>query len=368
MTNPTNYKISDGKDLAEVFQPLSLGSRIIGNTNYTIPNDSNGVTDLADVFAALDGRTPISFDTGYLYNSSDLRLIFADYNTPITTTVPFTLSPSNISYTTVIGNTKYYVITSVAGSSTITFDTAITNASIICVGGGGGGGGGNYTLVNVSFKAKYGGGGGGGGNACFTNVNFSSGSTYSISVGAGGAGGVVNSTSGGAGELTRITKNSVVQYSCSGGAGGTNALSSNTTPTTAGYVTVDNEIDNSTSNTGNGGTGGYYNINGSNSSSGGTPFTIPNDLNLIIAPSYSGGGAGGNNKTPLVSGVTKGGGGGAGASGIGGNVNNSSDNTGVSTTSSGSGGGGAGTHLTPGSFSGGGAGADGVLIIYFSYL
>ncbi|HET8550949.1 MAG TPA: hypothetical protein VFM97_00555 [Gammaproteobacteria bacterium] len=45
------FDTDDGKDLADIFAPLAVGTRIAGNTGYSV----NG-TDLADIFAAIHSR------------------------------------------------------------------------------------------------------------------------------------------------------------------------------------------------------------------------------------------------------------------------------------------------------------------------
>ena len=76
MSNPTtNYKISTGEDLSEIFQPLSLGTSYPTVTSYNV----TGYGDLNTIFAAFSG-TSIGYDTGYKVGSNDLSNIFAPYN------------------------------------------------------------------------------------------------------------------------------------------------------------------------------------------------------------------------------------------------------------------------------------------------
>jgi hypothetical protein len=358
MSNPnpiTNYKIADGRDLSVIFMPISSGTRITGNTNYKIPDISSGDKDLADVFASLDGRTPVSFDTGYKYNNTDLRLIFADINTPTNNSLPFTLSGSNISYTRI---SNYYVITCTAGTSTITFNTEIPNVSIICVGGGGGGGGGYYNNNNFGVITSYfGNGGGGGGNMLFNPVSLIG--TYNITIGTGGTAGIgarniVEAGSGGATSFS--TADNTTLYACSGGAGGFCGVANTSVVATGGSVTAGGSL-----GAGAGGAGGDYpeNSSGSSSSSQMTNFRIPSALTSTISASYCGGGGGAGTSKGGACGTNTGG----GAAGVTNNTN------GQSATDYGSGGGGASnlSNTNINSNSSGGAGANGVLIMFFSY-
>lgn len=90
----------------------------------------------------------------------------------------------------------------------VSFETPLPyNGDILLVAGGGGGSG-----------APYGGGAGGGGMRKFTAQSFSRGSTYTITVGDGGAGGV--SAAGTQGGNSSISGTGISYTAAGGGAGG----------------------------------------------------------------------------------------------------------------------------------------------------
>jgi len=72
------------------------------------------------------------------------------------------------------------------GGLTLTVNSAITNASVFCVGGGGGGA--NFAGDDGTYDANGGGAGGGGAAACLKTADLAPGD-YTVVVGAGGAGG-----------------------------------------------------------------------------------------------------------------------------------------------------------------------------------
>jgi len=123
-----------------------------------------------------------------------------------------------------------------SGSFTWTPPSGVTQVTVEVVGGGGGGGGAGATVQ------AYGGGGGGGAGA-YTKavVNVSSGNTYSIIVGAGGAGGTSTSggtntggTNGSNGSNSSFGLSSSLLISANGGSGGTKPLYNQTNPADSG--------------------------------------------------------------------------------------------------------------------------------------
>lgn len=78
-------------------------------------------------------------------------------------------------------------------SGTWTAPAGVTSAQAILVGGGGGGGGGSQNVA---------GGGGGGGQVVVRNIDVTPGTTYQVTVGAGGQGGLGAQTS--ASDVTSI--------------------------------------------------------------------------------------------------------------------------------------------------------------------
>ena len=258
-------------------------------------------------------------------------------------------------FTTGISNylSGYYYITFTT-NGTITFNSTITNASIICVGGGGGGGSGvSFISANVSGR-----GGGGGGNYQITSQTLTSGS-YSITVGQAGTAGQAGTfggagTPGGAGGISSVNNplsTTILQCSGGGGGGSGGPQQPGGPAGPGGTVTIGGSG-------GNGGNGGE-NAPGGNSSSFTSQFAIPLVLSGIINSIYCGGGGGSS---------TGQNGGAAGLNGVGGAEYGSSSKNGGNASSYGSGGGGAGDSGPPSlsNFPGGSGGA-GVVIFYFLY-
>jgi hypothetical protein len=79
MTTTTNFKISDGTDLENIFYPVSLG----GTTYSTNTGFVSGGTDLKNIFAAKGSETS-AVSTGFKISSgSDLNSIFRNINYPV---------------------------------------------------------------------------------------------------------------------------------------------------------------------------------------------------------------------------------------------------------------------------------------------
>ena len=243
------------------------------------------------------------------------------------------------------GNPEWYDATT---SSWLQFSQpAGYSASYLVVGGGAGGG--------QTF-----GGGGGAGGLLTTSVNLSSGTAYTITVGAGGAGSVSTSTTGTSGSNSVISS---IATAIGGGGGGTyiNALSGVSGGSGGGAAATGTSAGSGTSGQGSaggiggassgGGGGGASAVgNAGSASTGGNGGAGSSSSISGAAVNYSGGGGGGA--------TTAGGTGGAGGGGAG----NFGTNNGVAgTVNSGGGGGGAGNNGTAG-----GAGGSGVVII--SYL
>ena len=181
----------------------------------------------------------------------------------------------------------YYYITFM-NSGNFTLNSNITGAIIVAVGGGGGGAKGSNTF-NLA-----GAGGAGGGAGVIESVNLSS-STYSITVGAGGA--RCNLTNGSPGGASAFA----TYISSSGGQGGYVQIIDGHGPyVTAGTTTVSLPYTLYGGGTGNGGDGGYsdvqinfYGANGLDSEiygfNGNTGYPLPNGNNIY----FSGGGGGG---------------------------------------------------------------------------
>ena len=267
---------------------------------------------------------------------------------------PFT-STGTYSYT--IDSNCNFVVT-FTGNGTITFDSSF-NINIIAVGGGGGGGGGSHKQAGNPTESA-GGGGGGGGIGILNSFTVSTGTVYNISIGTGGVRGSGGNNSGGNGGDSSFNDISLTNYltatgggagnghffGCFGGIGGT---ASSIYPIT-------------TYSGANGGNGYQTNPssiaqNGSNISPGMPIGPLPNGSIYY----FSGGGGGGIYTLTYLGGL-------AGFNGSGGlSGANTPASDGQSASSYGSGGGGAGCPDTSGNFSTGGAGANGIVIIYFTY-
>jgi hypothetical protein len=236
-----------------------------------------------------------------------------------------------------------------AGTYSWTCPPGITSVNAELYGGGGGGGPGG----NANATGNCGGGGGGG---AYLSGGFSvtPGNVYTITVGAGGAGGTV---SGGT-DFGVTGGNSTITFSAttiatagggvrgsghavgSGGGGGTGTAGT-------GFTATNNNT---------GGTGGQSgNISGAGSGGGGggAAGTTANGTSGTTGSSGTGalGGAGG-----------AGGGGRAGSGGTGGNATTGAGANGLA-SGAGGGGGGAGTPVDSGIGGNGGAGAAGAVIL-----
>jgi len=337
MSNPQTFYTAGGQDLSGIFQPLGSLTQALA-TGYKIPDGR----DLNLVFASISSGTQIGYDTGFKANNgnyinSDLRLVFAAYNS-----IPFTTTGSP-SYTYTSG---YYTITFI-NSGTINFTSQILNTKLLVVGGGGGGGGGGG---NLNQPNNNGGGGGGGGGIGYLNTTMNNAIQYTITVGTGGGAGNGHN-GGGPGINSSFIQNST-NYLTSTGGGAGQGISTGSGGGAGGTSTSASAFTYTPYNGGAGGSVGYI----------GNP-TVP--LMPIIINStnyyYSGGGAGGVGGiiVPLL-------GGGAGSNGTGGSLQASVDVNGINAVSYGSGGGGAaGNSGTINSL--GGTGAKGVVIIVFQY-
>lgn len=234
-----------------------------------------------------------------------------------------TYAAANVSYTT-------------NGTYTWTVPSGVTSATVQ-VWGAGGGGGGSYS--SVALDGGWNGGGGGGGEFRQTTIsNLTSGSNYTVVVGAGGAYGTSQS-SGSNGGFSSFGGTTIKAFGGSGGGGSSLSAGGSGGP---------------------GGSGGTGNIGYSGGS--GSQDTTGN---------YGGGGgssagtsSAGVSSTSNSGGVAPSGGGNGGAAGSGG-----SSWFGVAGSSPGGGGGGGGYRIILTNYYSyrGGAGADGqVLITYVS--
>ena len=198
MSNPTtNYRVG-GVDLSAIFQPLSQGSAIGYDTNYTV----SGYGDLRNIFAAYTGapgtQAPV---TGYsVTGHGDLNTIFAK--------TPLYIITGSLTYDVyTYGGRTGIVFT--GGTGTITYFINIST-TVIAVGGGGGG-----NMLSFVLPGNCAGtGGGGGGTAYIQNSNLNNNVPYNISVGIGGQPGAGQQPGSNGGDSSFDT------FTGSGGGGG----------------------------------------------------------------------------------------------------------------------------------------------------
>ena len=242
MSNPTTgflcqTSLGVYQDLSGIFQPLNGGTQT-STTGFIALNGK----DLNEIFLAATQGNYISFNTNFLVPSSlndlslnDLSVVFAPYNP-----VPFTISGAagttgtTYSYRMFNGYYEVYFL----NSSNITFNTTVNDVQIVVVGGGGAGGQ-NPDIATASSSTSpppnggYSGGGGGGGYVnSSTNQTLYAGTTYNVTVGAGGSAGqaqtpVAGSTSTGSGNggtSSFIPTDSPSGVSASGGNIGGNTM------------------------------------------------------------------------------------------------------------------------------------------------
>ena len=254
------------------------------------------------------------------------------------------------------------VIYSTAGTDTFTVPTGVTVFYLTMQGAGGGGGGvGSNT---TGFNGYTGGSGGGAGVVCIgLPVKCSGGQVWTITVGAGGAGGIGKSgsythTDGNVGNATYISLNSsspVEAYYVNGGSFGNRSNVSTTTRTPVGALVGPIWV--TTCPFGNGMRGGASGLPGSPSSNdadGGEVSWGRESDNGGNSTSYGGGGGGGGHSFKGAGGL-----GGAGAS-----SQSAQGGNGVNGTFGSGGGGGGGAY--PNNLAGsGGAGGAGWAMIEF---
>jgi hypothetical protein len=336
-------------DLADLFQALPPGVTQAITTNYNVPT----LGDLNNVFAPLSFGTSIGFNTQYTVSNADLSTIFA--------AKIFSITPASIYSSSYSGG--YYTIaltrSGTISSGTITFYQNLTGIEVVAIGGGGGGGSNYYS---GTFSSEGGGGGGAGGSPASTIISITANTSYSFTIGAGGGGGA-SAGNGQQGGTTTFDS----FLSASGGLGGNKCI----TKTNGGAGAPGFP--------GAGGTGGNFNdrnsfngVSGLNYNIGGTNY-------------YFGGGGAGGSYDGQGSGdtTTRGGRGGGGGSGTGVYGNDGQDWTSPTGTpyypvgydtpawagwpsTGGGGAGGNGTSDIPGGRNGGNGGS-GIVVLHFQY-
>ena len=227
------------------------------------------------------------------------------------------------------------------GTYSWTAPAGITSVSVVAVGAGGGG-------VGLSDAATNAQGGGGGALAYANNISVTPGQTYQVIVGAGGPGGL-NDSSGTAGGLSSFS----TQVSAGGGGAGFRGGSSNNKGIViAGTGFPGGRGEGSPgwgTGGGGGGAGGYSGAGGDGrSGSGGGGYGSSGDAGT--------GGSGGGGSPTYYGGICGGSGGGVGILGEGTSGAGSQTDGYTSGQGNGGSGGGNGTVSRGGSYGGGGGG------------
>jgi hypothetical protein len=182
--DPDNPSLSVGDSYCAVAKKLSIGTYNIFSTVLGVSGDANIIGTMTATTFAGDG--------------------------------------ANLTH---LGVLSGITVLTTASSSPYTVPTGVTDIEVTLIGGGGGGAGGTAT-TNGSAAA----GGGGGGGACtIKRIATSPGTTYTFSVGTGGAGGsTAVGTNGGQ------TQFNTAAITANGGTGGTNMATGTTILTAAG--------------------------------------------------------------------------------------------------------------------------------------
>jgi hypothetical protein len=337
-TNGTTIVLAVGANLNDL---ITTESFYVSSVLNAIPAVAGGV---GSSFLANGAATQIFLDSASGTGTGALKL-------PVGTTAERPTGATGlIRQNSTTGNPEWWDATT---STWLQFSQpAGYGVNYLIVAGGGGGGEGFY------------GGGGGAGGYLETSTTLSSGTAYTITVGAGGAGSASQTATG-----TNGTNSSAFTVTAIGGGGG--GSRNNGTSGVNGVAGGSGGGGSMPPQTGGAGTSGQGNAGGSTStgfgSGGGGAGAVGNAG--LIGPPY--GGAGGAGITSSITGtaVARAGGGGGGSDasgsangGLGGGGSggiNSAGSSGTANTGGGGGGGGA-------SGSDGGAGGSGIVII--SYL
>jgi hypothetical protein len=360
-----------------VDQGAFSGTAITQNTSTSINNTSahyintfNGTFYPSDLYYTeynlIDGQalTPTSFGTtnsygvwqpityGGSYGTNGFYLPFT--NTTSATTLAYDFSPNgnnwtpnNISSTTSATNLVVF-----NSSTTWTAPAGVSSVNYLVVAAGGGGG-------NLA------GGGGGAGGYRASTLSVTSGTTYTVTIGAGGASATqggssvfssITSTGGGAGGLYDGGTGGT------GGSGGGGAGTSGTTGSSAGGAATSGQGSaggGATTTGGGGGGGGGAGGSGSNTGNGdGANAGNGSSSSSITGSTYAGGGGGGNRAFDAGTG----GSGGTGGGGGGGGTNRLTPAAGTANTGGGGGGGGFGTSIS----STGASGGSGIVVLSYT--
>ena len=356
----TSEEITEGASRPEnvvgsyaVYHKTKVNHRI-GSTNYATGKvyhiyrpkaiDANGVEEWAELIYQ-NGILSITVSQSFLDSAA--------YPVKIDPTIGYTTagtSYSEIAYDAdwipgfQVGRAGSGIATTTIFNSGTTIEwlapDGVTSAFVECWGGGGGG----------DIVATSGGGGGAGGDYANKTVTVSPGTSYTVTLGAGGQGGQDTPTAGGDSSF----ESDVI---AKGGEAATNA--------TGGINTLDNSTGTVTND---GGSGGNGNSTGDSGGGGGGAAGPDGDGGVgADGSTTAGGGGGGGNNGANGSGTTGGAGGPFGGAGGTGDSNGSASPGGGSGTTArnGGGGGGGGDDGDPGGSGGtpGGGGGGGEIAL-----
>jgi len=354
-------------------------ANIFGSTEFYIPNytGSQYKSVSIDTVSENNHATSITMMVASLWSSTDaitridLVGLFGNFAQYTTATIygigDVTASKFAKATGGLITYDSTYVYHTFTSSGIFTPNTALTADYLVVAGAGGGGGpgvsgggGGGAGGVRCTVGAT------GGGGSLETPLSLSSGSAYTVTVGAGGAAdtignnsvfGSITSTAGGRGKSSGSAANAN-----GGSGGGGNGTAAGVSANIAGTGTA---------NQGYAGGDGFPGPgdNARNSGGGGGAGSVG------AAGTASVGGNGGSGITTSISGTSTvyagGGGGGVGygtrgtGTNGGGNGGNGSTAGGAGTTNTGSGGGGGGRNESTGTTQVAGAGGSGIVIVRY---
>lgn len=378
----TNYTASTFSSI-EMYVPNYTSSN---NKSFSIDSvtENNATTSYTVMDAGLWSNTAAITSIGFtpVSGSFDTNSTFSLYGLAAVGTTP-TIAPKASGGSRITTDGTYWYHTFLSTGAFVP-QVGLTCDVVVVAGGGGGGGSGNGIA----------GGGGAGGFRSLASQTFASGTSYTTTVGAGGAGGLTTGTYIGYSGSNSSVAGTGISISATGGGRGAAANGSPQTPLTGGSGggSSGQNQDGAAGNAGGyspveGYKGGNANATGDNAGGGGGAGAVGTNG---VAPRSIGGGPGGagtysTTTTGAQVGVLSsgnyylgGGGGGGGyydgaasAGGLGGGgtggggTGGSNIPAGAATINTGGGGGGAGNYGAFGAVYGGGAGGSGVVIIRY---